>query len=427
MIEMKLHRSLAEAVVQSLHAIFSENKYADKVIEKVLKQNPKWGARDRRFIAETSYDIVRWRRFYQVVTSSSDHDYWKWLAAWLAQHNFEMPAWKEFNQIAFAEVSSNLRNKCARPIEQSIPDWLDNLGLQQLGDKWAKELAALNEQAKVVLRVNTVKTSKVELASLLKADGMETETLANFPDALVLLKRQNIFQSPYFKNGLFEVMDAGSQSIAEFLIDTQARGGSPFGPACHPPAGRAGTGGGKGVGRGLRVIDACAGAGGKTLHLSALLKNKGKIISLDTEHWKLDELSKRARRAGAFNIETRVIDSGKVIKRLENSADYILLDVPCSGLGVLKRNPDAKWKLSLDFIQRVNVLQKQILQDYSTMLKPTGILVYSTCSILPMENQEVVIDFIQRNPDFVLDEEKHQWPSEGFDGFYMARFFKKQR
>ena len=177
---------------------------------------------------------------------------------------------------------------------------------------------------------------------------------------------------------------------------------------------------------GQRVIDACAGAGGKTLHIAALMKNKGRIIGMDTEKWKLDELQKRARRGGVTNLETRVIDSSKVIKRLENSADRLLLDVPCSGLGVLKRNPDAKWKLSEEFINNVKELQQHILQDYCQMVKPGGLMVYSTCSILPSENQQQVKKFLDNNPTgYDLLDEQHVWPSDGFDGFYMALLKRK--
>lgn len=394
---MKIHRVLAEAVVQSLSAIFVENRYADKVIEKTLKQNPKWGARDRRFIAETTYDIVRWKRLYQAITQSGDSDFWKWMAVWIVERDFELADWREFSTVNRKDIKNRLVAEYPRAVKQSIPDWLDQLGEAELGERWTTELAALNEQAEVVLRANTLKTNRDELANMLVGEDIETQTLRNFPDALVLQKRQNIFQSQYFKEGLFEVMDAGSQAIAPFLN----------------------------VKPGDRVIDACAGAGGKTLHLSALMKNKGKIVAMDTEQWKLDELSKRARRAEAFNIEARLIDSGKVIKRLENSADCLLLDVPCSGLGVLKRNPDAKWKLSMEFIQNVNELQKNILQDYCTMVKSGGKIVYSTCSILPMENERVVNDFLDKNPNYTLEEESRIWPSEGFDGFYMARLLKK--
>jgi 16S rRNA (cytosine967-C5)-methyltransferase len=172
----------------------------------------------------------------------------------------------------------------------------------------------------------------------------------------------------------------------------------------------------------MRVIDACAGAGGKSLHLAALLKNKGRIVALDTVDWKLEELKKRAKRAGAADIiETRVIESMKSIKRLYDSADRLLLDVPCSGLGVLKRNPDAKWKLSEEFIKEVRQTQSTILNEYSPMVKPGGLMVYSTCSILPSENEKQVETFLNSNQGkFELIEENHLLPSEGFDGFYMA-------
>jgi 16S rRNA (cytosine967-C5)-methyltransferase len=152
------------------------------------------------------------------------------------------------------------------------------------------------------------------------------------------------------------------------------------------------------------------------------MKNKGRVIAMDTEAWKLEELKKRARRAGVSNIEARVIESSKTIKRLEGSADRLLLDVPCSGLGVLKRNPDAKWKLSVDFIDQVKVLQQQLLNNYSIMVKPGGMIVYSTCSVLPSENEKQVEKFLEmQKGNFLLEEQKWILPSEGFDGFFMAR------
>jgi 16S rRNA (cytosine967-C5)-methyltransferase len=154
------------------------------------------------------------------------------------------------------------------------------------------------------------------------------------------------------------------------------------------------------------------------------MKNAGRLIALDTEQWKLDELKKRARRAGATNIETRCIENMKVIKRLENTADRLLLDVPCSGLGVLRRNPDAKWKLTQEFIDRVTSVQKDILEHYSKILKPGGIMVYATCSILPAENQDQVNAFLKNHPEFSLIQEQQLWPSDGTDGFYMARILK---
>jgi 16S rRNA (cytosine967-C5)-methyltransferase len=283
---------------------------------------------------------------------------------------------------------------------------MDELGVAELGEKiWEKELSFLNQEAKVVLRTNTLKTTREELQRKLHEAEIDTFIPAGYPDALVLSKRKNVFTTAAFKEGLFEVQDASSQLVAPFL---QLRVSVPSGKD------------------GMRVIDACAGAGGKTLQLSALMHNRGKVIALDTEQWKLDELKKRARRAGSSNIETRVIDSSKAIKRMENSADRLLLDVPCSGLGVLRRNPDAKWKLSLEFIERMKILQQKILTEYSVMLKKGGMLVYSTCSILPSENEKQVEKFIlEQNGAFELTEQKKILPSEGFDGFFMAAIVKK--
>ncbi len=393
---MKIYRNLCEAVVNGLSVIFTEKKYADKVIEKILKSNPKWGARDRRFIAETIYDIVRWYRLFIELTGAEEDDYWKLLAVWCLWNKVEFPDWEELKGVNRKKILENYEQlKANRKIRESIPDWLDELGIKELGTKWEKELEALNEEAKVVLRVNTIKISRLELQKqLLELESISTEAPGDFPDALLLEERQNIFTRQQFKDGLFEVQDGGSQLIAPFLQ----------------------------VKPGMRVIDACAGAGGKTLHLAALMQNKGRIIALDTEEWKLDELKKRGRRAGVANVETRLIESSKTIKRLENSADRLLLDVPCSGLGVLKRNPDAKWKMSLDFIEQVKELQQRILADYSSMVKTGGEMVYSTCSLFPSENEKQVETFLKNQPEnFELLDQKTVLPSAGFDGFFMAR------
>jgi 16S rRNA (cytosine967-C5)-methyltransferase len=396
---MKLYVNLARAVIEALKLIFDEQKYADKVIEKVLKQNPKWGARDRRFIAETTYDIVRWYRFLENITEAEAGDYWKLLGGWCVLNQIPLPPWEEFKALSEKRIlERNIKMKSIRKFRESIPDWLDILGEKELGKRWEKELNSLNEEAHVVLRANTLKISSKELFQELHQTGVETDFIPHFPDALVLVERQNIFRHPSFKEGLFEVQDAASQLIAPFLK----------------------------VDPGMRVIDACAGAGGKTLHLAALMKNKGRIIAMDVEGWKLEELQKRARRAGVSNLETRIIESSKTIKRLDNSADRLLLDVPCSGLGVLKRNPDAKWKLSPEFIEEVKGLQQHILEDYGTMLKKDGLMVYSTCSVLPSENESQVEKFLEKNSGtFELVDQKYSWPSDGFDGFYMALLRKK--
>ncbi|MEO5976970.1 MAG: RsmB/NOP family class I SAM-dependent RNA methyltransferase [Chryseolinea sp.] len=391
---MKLYINITRAVIQALEMIFAEGKFADKVIEKVLKQNPKWGARDRRFIAETTYDIVRWYRLIENITEAEPNDYWKLLGGWCVVNKIGLPDWEEFRTLNEKKILERL-NKMnnIRRFRESIPDWLDTIGEEELGETWDKELHALNQEASVVLRTNTLKVSRDSLRKQLGDSEIETDILPAYDDALILDQRQNVFRHPAFKEGFFEVQDASSQRIAPFM-------------RLEP---------------GMRVVDACAGAGGKTLHIAALMKNKGRIIAMDVEKWKLDELQKRARRAGVSNLEARVIESSKTVKRLDNTADRLLLDVPCSGLGVLKRNPDAKWKLSIEFINNVKELQRHILTDYSSILKPGGMMVYSTCSILPSENEQQVKNFLDGTQGkFQLIQEDHCWPSEGFDGFYMA-------
>ncbi|HRD37385.1 MAG TPA: RsmB/NOP family class I SAM-dependent RNA methyltransferase [Bacteroidia bacterium] len=390
---MKLFKNLVDAVQDSLKQIMFEKKYSDKVLERVFKSNPQWGARDRKFIAEAVYDITRHFRYLSVI-AGSERSLNMIFAAYLVEKGIALPDWPDFKSIntqLFTDVKKRITSAA---IIQSYPDELWNYCEKELGtEKWNKEAIALNTEAKVVLRANTLKISKANLANKLKESGIETEDTSMAQDALQLSIRKNVFSSELFKEGFFEVQDAGSQLIAEFLN----------------------------VEPGQKVIDACAGAGGKSLHLAALMKNKGKIIAMDVEEWKLENLKKRAKRAGAFNIEARLIDNNKTIKQLENSADRLLLDVPCSGTGVIKRNPDTKWKTTPEIIEKTKELQYKILSEYSTMLKSGGFLVYSTCSVLPSENEMQVKKFLETNSGmFSLIKDKTIYPSEGYDGFYMA-------
>jgi 16S rRNA (cytosine967-C5)-methyltransferase len=390
--QAKPHRILLQAIVDALVTIFKENKYADKVIEKTLKEHPKFGGRDRRFIAETTYGIVRHYRLLTHLAGTED-GFWEILGTYFITQHITMPDEREFKRLVEKEILDKYKAIKDEKILQAYPDWLWEICEQELGKEvWEKEAKSLNNQASVVLRVNTLKTKKEILTKHLAEQEIEVENIEGFNDALLLLKRQNVFQNQLFKLGLFELQDAGSQFISEFLD----------------------------VEPGMRVIDACAGGGGKTLHIAALMQNKGRIISMDITQWKLDELKKRARRATASNVEPRLIEGTKTIKRLENTADRLLLDVPCSGTGVIKRNPDAKWKLNLDFIDRTKAIQQKILSDYSIMTKKGGQLVYSTCSILPSENRKQVDLFLASNSNFELIKDKTILPSEGFDGFYMA-------
>jgi 16S rRNA (cytosine967-C5)-methyltransferase len=390
---MKLYKNLVNSVAETLQEIFVKNRYADKAIEKVFKQNPQWGSRDRRFVAEAVYDIVRNFRLYSEL-AQSQKNFWFITAVWLVIKEIEFPDWQEFKNLnreaiilQKEQLNSNL------PVYESYPDWLWNLGIEELGEEvWTKEALAMNQQAQVVLRVNTLKTNTKKLIEEFTKTNIALKEIEGIENALQLVKRENVFQNNFFKLGWFEVQDAGSQLISAFLDPKPNQ----------------------------FVIDACAGAGGKSLHIAALMNNKGKLISMDVEGFKLEELKKRAKRAGVFNVETRVIEDSKTIKRLEGKADKLLLDVPCSGLGVIKRNPDAKWKLSLEVIERTKKLQEKILNDYCEMVKVGGEMVYSTCSILPSENKNQVDLFLQTHSNFEFIVDKTILPSQGFDGFYMA-------
>ena len=398
--EMRLHRTLVYAVINALDKIYNENEYADKVIQKTLKIDKRWGARDRKFIAESLYEMVRYKRLYNEIAGTKGHytreNLWKNFAAWAVLKGYKLP--DDWHQLAGTPVR-RIKGKFDeiqkdRKIRESIPDWMDEVCVKELGEaKWEKELHALNQQARVILRVNTLKTNKERLQKLLQEEGIETDFLPDQPDALVLTERKNVFMTDIFKKGFFEVQDASSQLVAPFLD----------------------------VKPGQRVIDTCAGAGGKTLHLASLMENKGQIIALDIYDHKLKELKKRAKRDGAHNIDTRTIESTKTIKKLKNSADRVLIDAPCSGLGVLKRNPDSKWKMQPEFIDRIKETQAEILDNYSGLVKKGGKLVYATCSILPSENEKQVELFLANHPEFKLIKDQKVSPVvSGFDGFYMA-------
>ncbi|MEO8761571.1 MAG: RNA methyltransferase, partial [Bacteroidia bacterium] len=265
---MKIYKNLTDSIVKTLESIFNENRYATKAIEFLFKDQPKWGARDRRFVAETIYDVVRQYRLLNALAfcetkknkndelnelSGNKNNWHHIVGVYLLLRGHHLPAWEEFAGIdqkhlqqKISEIQSN------RAIFQSIPDWMDELGFGELSYKWNKEIEALNNQAAVVLRTNTLKTTTRNLQTQLSKEGVETENIIG-SDALILKERKNIFTSPLFKQGMFEIQDASSQLVATFLR----------------------------VEPGMTIIDACAGAGGKTLHISALTLNKSKVIAMD--------------------------------------------------------------------------------------------------------------------------------------------------
>jgi 16S rRNA (cytosine967-C5)-methyltransferase len=376
------------------------------MVARALKKDKRWGSSDRKFVAETIYEIVRWKRLYAEIAEVKEpynrENLWRIFSVWAVLRGYPIPDWKQLEGTPERKIKGRFDELSKiRTFKESIPDWMDELGVKELGEKvWAKEIAAQNQPAKVILRVNTLKTTKDKLRAILMDLNIETEYLKDQPDALVLKERANVFLTDAFKEGFFEVQDANSQLVAHFLE----------------------------VKPGMRVVDACAGAGGKTLHIASIMENKGQLIAMDLYESKLKQLKLRAKRNSAFNIEYRIIDSTKVIKKLHEKADRVLIDAPCSGLGVLKRNPDAKWKLQPEFIDNIKKVQTEVLENYSKMVKPGGKLVYATCSVLPSENQEQIKQFLSgetgKKFTFVKDS-KILASDSGFDGFYMALLERK--
>ena len=398
---MRLHRNLVYTVIDSIRDIFNEGVYADKAVEKALKRDKRWGSRDRKFVAETIYDIVRWKRLYAEIAEVKEpfdrNNLWRLFSVWCVLKGIALPDWNQIEPTPTRRIKGKFDELSKiRKFRESIPDWIDEVAVSELGEElWTKELAALNKQAEVILRTNTLNTTKEALQKELQDESIFTEFIPNHSDALRLVERANVFRTEVFKKGYFEVQDASSQLVAEYLD----------------------------VAPGMKVIDTCAGAGGKTLHLASFMKNKGQIIAMDIYESKLKKLKIRARRNKVHNIDTRVIDSTKPIKKLYNKADRVLIDAPCSGIGVLRRNPDSKWKLQPEFLDNIKKVQQDILQKYSKMVKSGGKLVYATCSVLPSENQNQITEFLvsESGKDFKLIKDNKVFAhTSGFDGFYMA-------
>ncbi len=396
-LQTTLHE-LSSAINETIRAAFWQNIYATKAIEQTLKQHADWEEDKRAVFSDTVYDLIRWWRplWYIIETEPNpdEKDLQKLITIYLFSKKGDLIALQRKEGIDATRIMQRIQTtKRSRVLRESIPDWLDTAGEKELGNRWQSVLAALNKKPPLVIRTNTLKTTPQQLQILLRKEGITADPIEGNPEALLIKEKTNVFRLPSFNAGLFEVQDSASQMVSR-ILDPQP---------------------------GMRIIDACAGEGSKTLHLAALLKNKGKIIAMDTQEWRLRELQKRAAKAGVDTIETRLISSTKTYKRMKGSADRLLLDVPCSGLGTLRRNPDVRWKLSLSDLDRLRTLQQELLEKYHPLLKPQGMMVYSVCSILPSEGEEQIQRFLTNHPEYTLKEEQRTWPdTDGTDGFYIA-------
>jgi 16S rRNA (cytosine967-C5)-methyltransferase len=398
MLNASLSPSSTELVINVLTMVLNEGKPLDRAYShhfSGLKLVPSEQAR----ITVVAGDLLRRLNLYCYLADMQPEEIerlgTRLLNVWHMFHGLELPKLQYALTIATDEFERRLAAAKVNPaLYDGCPEWLELLGQIQLGDKWPAERAALAMAPKRYLRTNLLKCSRDELQKKLLGEGVKTQLVEGVETALEVTSDAALFRTESFKQGLFEQQDAGSQLVAA-AVDAKP---------------------------GMRVIDACAGAGGKTLSIAAQMQGKGRLLAMDVEQWKLDSLKQRARRAAAHNVETRIIASSKTIKRLKLTADRVLLDVPCSGLGVLKRNPDAKWRDTPERLPVLVQLQQEILQSYSRMVKLDGILIYATCSIMPEENRQQVDTFLSTHPAFsFIDDETISVADSGFDGFYLAR------
>jgi 16S rRNA (cytosine967-C5)-methyltransferase len=262
------------------------------------------------------------------------------------------------------------------PIAASLPDFLADLFRKQFGRDAARAAEAMNERAPLTARVNLLKGDRDALAARLKAEGVGTTPAPLSPMGLMMESRLNIFALETFREGFLEIQDEGSQLLG-MLVDA-------------PPT---------------RVVDACAGAGGKTLQLAAQMKNRGDLHALDVDERRMEDLKKRARRAGVHNVRAQLIphegpEADAALEPLKGKADRVLVDAPCSGTGTFRRKPDARYRLTPEDLEMHVGRQKALLARFAMLVKPGGRLIYGTCSVLRAENEDVIEDFLSKHPDF---------------------------
>jgi 16S rRNA (cytosine967-C5)-methyltransferase len=268
-------------------------------------------------------------------------------------------------------------------VRLSYPTWLLELFVEDHGEAEGLALAeAMNRRAPLAIRANTARGTREALIDRLADENVTARPTELAPAGLVCETRVNAFALASFRDGLFEVMDEGSQLVAELVAP--------------PPGGR--------------VVDACAGAGGKTLAIGAALGGKGRLLALDTDGKKLEELRRRARRAGLTNVEARAIKEGPLA--IKGQFDRVLVDAPCSGLGTLRRNPEARWRLTRATVASFPARQLGLLVTYAPLVAVGGRLIYATCTVARAENEKVVERFLAERDDFVPVPVKEIWGRE---------------
>jgi 16S rRNA (cytosine967-C5)-methyltransferase len=419
---------LVDAAVLEVYGLVHDQGWlADRALERALRRERTLWAAERRAIAEAVYGLVRWQGQLELLLGGRPSLALRY-AAFLARFASLPPADAARRlgvpQAALAALAGADARLAAieDPVDRlaaecSLPRWIAARFAAELGLDEARVLArAMNQRAPLTVRANALLGTREELRERLAEEGTEAEPTRFSPWGLVLDGRESAFALRAFKEGRFEMQDEGSQLISL---------------AC-------------GARPGWTVVDACAGAGGKSLALAAEMRNKGSLHALDVDAERLSEARRRARRAGVHNLRAREIAVGPEAEAqladLAGKADVVLVDAPCSGLGTLRRKPDARWRLAEGDPERFAATQRALVRRFAALVRPGGRLVYATCSIGRTENDEVA-DFAVRETGLLparlaplLGEERaralgagesrlHLYPHRhGTDGFFVAAF-----
>ena len=396
--------SLIGHTQELLGIILPSRKPADALIDIFFRSHKYLGSHDRKFIAEASYGTLRYLRTCELMVQSAiaevnEKVYEEDKILFLIVAYFFLTGNKV--NVTPEQISSKLKNKkftermahvfdsFSKPllltnkstverigVQYSFPDWIVQRLVEEYGEFDAEKIcSSLNEQAPLTLRVNTLKTTVEQCQAELSKHGIEATKTPISPFGLNLSKRINVFSLSFFRDGWFEVQDEGSQ-LMPYLTDPKPNS---------------------------KILDVCAGAGGKTLEFAALMKNRGEIFATDINKYRLKELRKRMKRAGAQNIRIQEIQAIEDLnEHYSQFFDDVFVDAPCSGLGTLRRNPGMKWMITEESVREVSEKQKSILESAAQLVKPGGQLLYATCTLLKQENEDVVEEFILRHPEFTF-------------------------
>ncbi|MBT0571577.1 RsmB/NOP family class I SAM-dependent RNA methyltransferase [Curvibacter sp. CHRR-16] len=370
-------KALLDACAELVRLVVKLDHPADAVVSRYFREHRQLGPRERATLAETAYAVLRKKALFDHMAASGSGPKERRLAIL----GFHGP--RDFLKSALSEPEKQWLDRCdavqpsdlLAPHRHNLPQWLADALQAQVGTQFDALANSLNQSADLDIRVNALQAKREAVQKELKAAGIAAQPTPYSPWGLRLQGKPVLTKLDAFTRGAIEVQDEGSQLLA-MLVDAK---------------------------RGEMVVDFCAGAGGKTLALGAAMRSTGRLYAFDTSAHRLDALKPRLARSGLSNVHPAAIahERDDRVKRLAGKMDRVLVDAPCTGLGTLRRNPDLKWRQSLQGVQEMAVKQAAILESASRMVKSGGRLVYATCSVLPEENEMIAQTFGAAHPDFV--------------------------